>query len=122
MITKKNFIEMINLSEKFDAEITRWSDFGIDIFDLPISEIPWRMFTSWCNSNFDTVGQDWIDWYLWERKSSTTGEILPWYDEDNNEFYVMNPEDLWNLVQDHVLLPCADSGCKLAKRESCTNL
>lgn len=46
MITKKNFIEMIDLAEKFDAEITRWSDFGIDVFDLPISEIPWRMFTS----------------------------------------------------------------------------
>lgn len=120
MITKKNFIEMINLAEKFDAEITRWSDFGIDVFDLPISEIPWAMFTNWYNSNFDAEGQDWIDWYLWERKGFS-GEILACYNADGTAFYVNTPEDLWELVQNHVLLPCADSGCKLAKRESCTN-
>jgi hypothetical protein len=121
MITKKNFIEMIDLAEKFDSEITRWSDFGIDVFDLPISEIPWGMFTNWVHSNFDHVGQDWIDWYLWERKSIVTGEILACFDENDNEFYVKTPTDLWNLVQNHVLLPCVDSGCQLAKRESCTN-
>ena len=94
MITKKNFIEMMNLSEKFDAEITRWSDFGIDVFDLPISEIPWAMFTNWCNSNFDAEGQDWIDWYLWERKGINNNEVLSWH--DGLEF--TNVRWLFNIV------------------------
>ena len=33
----------------------------------------------------------------------------------DNEFYVKTPEDLWNLVQNHILLPCVDSGCKFKK-------
>ena len=121
MITKSMFIEMLNLAEKFDAEVTRWSEFGIDIFDLPISEIPWQMLTTWFKHNFDIDGQDWIDWYLWERKSIVTGDILPCYDEHDNEFYVKTPEDLWELVKNHITLPCADSRCKLSKSESCTN-
>lgn len=121
MITKNMFVEMMNLAEKFDAEVTRWSDFGIDVFDLPISEIPWQMFTTWFKHNFDLDGRDWIDWYLWERKSIVTGDILPCYDENDNEFYLKTPSDLWELVKDHVILPCADSGCKLSKSETCTN-
>jgi hypothetical protein len=37
------------------------------------------------------------------------------FDENDNEFYVKTPTDLWNLVQNHVLLPCVDSGCQFKK-------
>lgn len=121
MINKQNFIEMIELAEKFIAETDRWSDFGIDVVDLPIGEIPWKMFIAWYKSNFNPYGQDWIDWYLWERKDFRTGEILACYDADGEKFFVETPEDLWDLVEEYVLQPCSDNKCQFKKSESCTN-
>ena len=50
---------------------------------------------------FTKDGVDWINWYIYERKSIITGEILPCFDEEGNEFYVNTPEDLWKLVEQH---------------------
>lgn len=108
MITKELFIQMMDLSEKFSNEIDRWSDFGIDVYDLPIGSIPWKMFYCWIDSHFDEDGKDWIDWYLWERKGFS-GEILACYHEDGTAFYVNTPEDLWELVLHHVLVSDLDS-------------
>lgn len=121
MITKQNFIEMIELAEKFSAETDRWSDFGIDVVDLPIGEIPWKMFSTWYKSNFNPYGQDWIDWYLWERKDLRTGDILACYDTDGEKFFVETPEDLWDLVEEYVLQPCSDNKCQFKKSEPCIN-
>lgn len=117
MITKELFIKMINSAEKFSAEIDRWNDFGIDVYDLPIGSIPWEMFTYWASSQFDELGQDWIDWYLWERKDFS-GNILACYNEDGSKFFVETPEDLWDLVEEYVLQPCSDNKCKFKKSES----
>lgn len=103
MMTKEQFVRMMNAAEAFDAEIERWDDFGIELFELPIGEIPWEMFNCWLDSNFNSDGIDWINWYLFERRSIFTNEVLPCYDENNNEFYVNTPEDLWKLVERHQL-------------------
>ena len=76
---------MINAIEKYDAEVERWNDFGIEIYELPIGEIPWEMFNCWLEDHFNSNGKDWINWYLWERKSIFTNEVLPCYDENDNE-------------------------------------
>lgn len=121
MITKELFIKMMDAAEKFSEEVDRWSNFGIDVYDLPIGFIPWEMFDCWVDSHFDVDGQDWIDWYLWERKSLTTGEILPCYDENDSEFYVKDPSDLWELVVSHIINNKTDSSCPFYKSEKCTN-
>lgn len=101
-MTKEQFIRMMNAAEAFEREIERWNDFGIELYELPIGEIPWEMFNCWLHSNFNADGIDWINWYLWERRSIFTDEILPCYDENDNEFYVKTPEDLWELVEQHL--------------------
>lgn len=120
MISKELFIKMIKNAEHFEAEVERWSDFGIDVFELPIGEIPWEMFNCWVDSHFDIEGQDWINWYLWERKSVITEGILPCYDENGVEFYINNPTELWEVVKEHRLKDCTDSECPL-KSKQCTN-
>ena len=102
MITRELFIKMISSAEKFSAEIDRWNDFGIDVYDLPIGSIPWEMFTCWAASQFDEAGQDWIDWYLFERISIKTGEILACFDENGKGFYIKTPEDLWEIVIEYL--------------------
>lgn len=114
-MTKEEFVHMINLAEKFSEEVDRWCDFGINVLESPIGNIPWEIFNAWAGEHFDDNGQDWIDWYLWERKSLATGEVLPCYDKDGNQFFVNNLSELWSLVVHHRLKPCLDEPCTYFK-------
>lgn len=113
MIKRESFIKMMNLAENYTKEIDRWVDFGFEIYEMPICDIPWGMFNCWMDDHFDLDGKDWINWYLWERISIVTKEVLPCYDEDGKEFYINNPSDLWNLIEKYRLKPCADKTCPL---------
>lgn len=98
---KCNFVAMINTIEKYDAEIERWNDFGIALYELPICELTWELINIYLEEMFNEDGVDWINWYIYERKSIITGEVLPCFDEEGKEFYVNTPEDLWKLVEQH---------------------
>jgi hypothetical protein len=98
---KCNFIAMINAIEKYDAEVERWADFGIELYELPICELTWELINMYLEEVFNEDGVDWINWYIYERKSIFTGEVLPCWDEEGKEFYVNTPEDLWKLVEQH---------------------
>jgi hypothetical protein len=98
---KCNFVAMINAIEKYDAEVERWADFGIELYELPICELTWELINMYLEEMFNEDGVDWINWYIYERKSIITGEVLPCFDEEGKEFYVNTPEDLWKLVEQH---------------------
>lgn len=98
---KCNFVAMINAIEKYDAEVERWNDFGIELYELPICELTWEIINMYLEEMFNVDGIDWINWYIYERKSIITGEVLPCFDEEGKEFYVNTPEDLWKLVEQH---------------------
>lgn len=122
MISKELFIKLITSAERFSAEIDRWNDFGIDLFENNITILPWEIFQYCLDSHFDEDGQDWINWYLWERKAFQSEEILPCYNEDGTPFYVNDPSDLWDLVAPYRIKPCADAPCSFLKGERCTTL
>lgn len=98
---KCNFVAMVNAIEKYDAEVERWNDFGIELYELPICELTWELINMYLEEVFNEDGVDWINWYIYERKSIFTGEVLPCFDEEGKEFYVNTPEDLWKLVEQH---------------------
>ena len=98
---KCNFVAMVNVIEKYDAEVERWNDFGIALYELPICELTWELINMYLEEMFNEDGVDWINWYIYERKSIITGEVLPCFDEEGKEFYVNTPEDLWKLVEQH---------------------
>ena len=98
---KCNFVAMVNTIEKYDAEVERWADFGIELYELPICELTWELINMYLEEMFNKDGIDWINWYIYERKSIFTGEVLPCFDEEGKEFYVNTPEDLWKLVEQH---------------------
>ena len=98
---KCNFVAMVNAIEKYDAEVERWADFGIELYELPICELTWELINMYLEEMFNKDGVDWINWYIYERKSVITGEVLPCFDEEGKEFYVNTPEDLWKLVEQH---------------------
>lgn len=98
---KCNFVAMVNAIERYDAEVERWADFGIELYELPICELTWELINMYLEEMFNKDGIDWINWYIYERKSIFTGEVLPCWDEEGKEFYVNTPEDLWKLVEQH---------------------
>lgn len=98
---KCNFVAMVNAIEKYDAEVERWADFGIELYELPICELTWELINMYLEEMFNEDGVDWINWYIYERKSIFTGEVHPCWDEEGKEFYVNTPEDLWKLVEQH---------------------
>jgi hypothetical protein len=98
---KCNFVAMVDAIERYDAEVERWNDFGIELYELPICEITWEIINMYLEEMFNKDGIDWINWYIYERKSIFTGEVLPCFDEEGKEFYVNTPEDLWKLVEQH---------------------
>lgn len=98
---KCNFVAMVNAIERYDAEVERWADFGIELYELPICELTWEIINMYLEEMFNEDGVDWINWYIYERKSIITGEVLPCFDEEGKEFYVNTPEDLWQLVEQH---------------------
>lgn len=119
-MTRDNFIELMDLAESLIRESDRWVDFGIDIFEMPIYTIPWDMFEVCIKDNFNSDGIDWIHWYLWERRSINTNDVLPCFDEDGKEFYVNTASDLWDLVKENLLGPTLDIPCT-SKCNPCTN-
>jgi hypothetical protein len=98
---KCNFVAMVDAIERYDAEVERWADFGIELYELPICELTWEIINMYLEEMFNKDGIDWINWYIYERKSIFTGEVLPCFDEEGKEFYVNTPEDLWKLVEQH---------------------
>lgn len=101
MITKEQFIKVINLARDYENEVDKWNDFGIQIYEMPIYEIHGQLFDTLIDSLFTEDGVDWISWWLYERISIITGESLPAYNEDGSIIPTDTVEDLWNIVKDY---------------------
>ncbi len=101
MITKELFIKFIENAQKYDKELDRWSDFGIDLFELPISELGWKFFEQFLEQSFTINGIDWINWWMFEKFSPYSEEPLEATDEYGNIIPTDTIDDLWELVKDY---------------------
>ena len=50
---KCNFVAMVNAIEKYDAEVERWNDFGIELYELPICELTWELINMYLEEMFN---------------------------------------------------------------------
>ena len=113
---------MMTAAEKFDKEVERWANFGIELYDQPIHDLTWTMFNLWLECHFTMEGQEWIDWYLFERINYNNGQILACYNEDGSEFYIRTLNELWDIVEPYQIKPTVDTPCKFNQKEQCTAL
>lgn len=99
-MTKEGFVKLIENAQNYSNELDRWSDFGIDLFELPISELSWNFFNVVLPELFSDKGVDWINWWLFEKPGF--GEKLNQaYDENGNVIPTNTIDDLWNIVKDY---------------------
>lgn len=94
-------MKVINLAQSYEDEVDKWTNFGIDFYDMPIYEIHGQLFDTLIDSLFTEDGLDWINWWLYERISIITKEPLQAYNEDGSIIPTDTVEDLWNLVKDY---------------------
>lgn len=100
-MTKEGFVKLIENAQNYSKELDRWSDFGIDLFELPISELGWGFLNTVLPELFSDKGVDWINWYLFERISVITHKVLPCYDEEGNKVFLNTADDLWEWVKQY---------------------
>lgn len=97
MITKEKFISMIYHIQSFNNNIDKLCDMGIDIINSDLYNDFDKVVEILIFSNFTEEGQDWINWWLYERKGF--GDVInEAYDLDGNIIKLDTLEELWNLV------------------------
>lgn len=100
IMTKEGFIELVENAMNYSKELDRWNDFGICLFELPISELGWNFFNVSLSELFSDEGIDWINWWLFE-KPGFGGDPNQAYDKDGNIIPTDTIDDLWNIVKDY---------------------
>ena len=98
-MTKEGFIKLIENAQNYNKELHKWDDFGIDLFELPISELGWNFFDTILQELFTDEGIEWINWWVYDRISVTTEEPLKVYDNNGDVIPMNTIDDLWNLVK-----------------------
>ena len=97
-MTKEKFTEMILEIQNFNYQVDQWCEvLCSDLFESPLVTSGWSLINKLIESNFDEEGQDWINWWLYEKDGRS--DMKAW---DDNEIPTETLDDLWNLVKDHV--------------------
>lgn len=99
-MTKEGFIKLIENAQNYSKELDRWYDFGIELYELPISELGWGFLNITLPELFSDEGVDWINWWLFE-KPGFRGEPNQAYNEDGSVIPTDTVDDLWELVKEY---------------------
>jgi hypothetical protein len=91
---EKLVIELESASERY----SKLYELGVDLlnYDEPNQKINSILMLE----VFGKEGKDWIEWYLYERKSHS-GELLKAWDEEDNEICYDIPS-LWDTVKEYM--------------------
>lgn len=95
-MTKEGFIKLVENAQKYTDELDRWYDFGINLDELPISDLSWNFFNTAMSDVFTKDGLEWIDWWLYSIPGKKTA-----YNPDGSIIPTDTLEDLWNIVKDY---------------------
>jgi hypothetical protein len=91
---EKLVIELESASERY----SKLYELGVDLlnYDEPNQKINSILMLE----VFGKEGKDWIEWYLYERKSHS-GEVLKAWDKEDNEICYDIPS-LWDTVKEYM--------------------
>lgn len=100
MITKEDFIKIIEYIKEINEESDKWSDVGIDFIMTNLGNSICIFQDIVLQAMFIEKGVDWIYWWLYERTPIKEGdEPNKAYNEDGLEIPTETVDDLWNIVE-----------------------
>ena len=94
MISKEEFIDLINWYEEQEEEVTKLCSIFPTAFESRLIDNPYRLYELTWNICFTTEGKEWVEWWLYDtcdRQYMNNGEIIS----------VETSDDLWELVKDY---------------------
>lgn len=93
--------EDLQLAEKLLKEFNKYIDdlqmMGIDLIETPLFHCFGSLFDLLIKSHYRTEGQDWINWYFFEKGDR---DDIKAYDKDNREI-CRDFDELYQLVEDY---------------------
>lgn len=98
MITKTDFINLIELYKSYSKELDKWCKL-VPMFESELINTVENMFIKNLQIQFTEEGYDWITWWLWEKDGNP--ELKAYY-EDKSEIPIETVEDLWNMVKNYI--------------------
>lgn len=98
MLTKEQFIEIIDQHQNQTSTIKKFEELGFEIWDSSVIEFGFMMFDHLISSNFSTEGVDWINWWIYERPILNINQPLA-FNKDCSEIPTETIEDLWDIVE-----------------------
>lgn len=75
------FAKQINLMKSFNYKIDQIKDFGIDLVETPLFDIPAQMFDNFISAVCTDEGEDLVFWWMYENVEKVIFE----HDEEGNE-------------------------------------
>lgn len=99
VLTKGEFIKLLEERDDQENRIDTLASIGLDIFDSPLIEYGNMMFERLISAHFTEDGTDWIFWWLYEKNGNP--DMKAW-DENHNEIPMETMEDLWNYVEQYL--------------------
>lgn len=75
------FAKQINLMKSFNYKIDQIRDFGIDLVETPLFDIPAQMFDNFISAVCTDEGEDLVFWWMYENVEKVIFE----HDEEGNE-------------------------------------
>lgn len=94
---KEKFIEQINLMQEFNHKIDQIQEFGIDLVDTPLFDIPAKMFDNFIDSICTEDGGDIVYWWMYEDCKKVVYETLG-TSEEKQEIPVETVEQLYDYL------------------------
>ena len=100
MLSKGEFIKLINNYKEFQNYVDKVVELKIDLINSLFHEYPCKLFDWVIRNHFDEDGEDWISYYLYDLPNLEPNKEHV-FDKDGNPIPLENLDDLWNLVKDN---------------------
>lgn len=94
-MTKEQLQEAFNLMDRLDTILDKLEELNIDLTETDLSEIPGLLFDLLVSSNYIEDGQDWINWWYFEKGMLDPSDKA--YDENGKEIETF--DDLYEVIK-----------------------
>ena len=96
---KELFITILDKFIAFEAFVDTLQSVRIDILETPGFDTTAFMFDRLIEAYFTEEGQDWVNWYMFEKRAAP--DEIKATDEDGNDI-CKDVDDLWEIVKDYL--------------------